>query len=318
MSLSLLVKAFLLFTISGFSLSCTSNNTAPKPPGVQLVVLGITQDAGFNQLGCEKSCCLSTEPVPLPLPMVSCLAIYDPSDSMSIFIDATPDITEQMVLFNDRTGANQALPDALFLTHAHIGHYAGLMYLGREAAGTEQLPVYAMPRMQKFLKSNGPWSLLVENSYINLMALQGDSTLQINANISITPLVVPHRDEFSETVGYIVTGPRKRILYIPDIDKWERWNHDINQLITEVDLAFLDGTFYDGYELPGRDMSEIPHPFISESMARFGALSEAERSKVHFIHLNHTNQAFHKKSNAGKKIREMHFKVAEQGMKVNI
>ncbi len=79
--------------------------------------------------------------------------------------------------------------------------------------------------------------------------------------------------------------------FIPDIDKWERWARPIEAEIRRSDVALLDGTFFDASELPGRDMKEIPHPFIVESLVRFAALPAAERSKVHFIHLNHTNPA---------------------------
>eukprot|EP00957_Ditylum_brightwellii_P156501 11911053-Ditylum_brightwellii.AAC.1 len=66
-------------------------------------------------------------------------------------------------------------PDGIFLTHAHIGHYTGLMYLGREALGAVDVPVYAMPRMRSFLKNNGPWSQLVSLGNINIQNLEEKS-----------------------------------------------------------------------------------------------------------------------------------------------
>ena len=116
-----------------------------------------------------------------------------------------------------------------------------------------------------------------------------DSAVQLTPNISVTPFRVPHRDEFSETVGYTISTPHKNVLFIPDIDKWEKWERSIAEEINKVDLAFLDATFYDGNELPNRNMSEIPHPFVVESMDLFDALPDSEREKVMFIHFNHTN-----------------------------
>ena len=41
----------------------------------------------------------------------------------------------------------------VFLTHAHIGHYTGLMNFGNEAMGTKELPVFCMPKMKSFFKA---------------------------------------------------------------------------------------------------------------------------------------------------------------------
>ena len=32
---------------------------------------------------------------------------------------------------------------------------------------------------------------------------------------SVTPIQVPHRDEYSETAGYIIKGKNKKALFIP-------------------------------------------------------------------------------------------------------
>ncbi|MGH7336022.1 MAG: MBL fold metallo-hydrolase, partial [Myxococcota bacterium] len=109
--------------------------------------------------------------------------------------------------------------------------------------------------------------------------------------LSVTPFLVPHRDEYTDTVGFEIRGPRRSLLYIPDIDKWEKWTTPIEEKIVEVDVALLDATFYGEGELRGRAMSEVPHPFVVESMARFAKISAAERKKVVFTHLNHSNPA---------------------------
>lgn len=282
-------------------------------PEVFAVVLGITQDAGVPQLGCDKSCCKEIDASVRDRLMVSCLAICDRKDSSCYLLDATPDISEQMLLLNHQTGWNKVMPDGILLTHAHIGHYTGLMYLGREASGARNVPVYAMSRMKHFLKNNGPWSMLDSLKYIKLENLEADSLIALNDRISITPFLVPHRDEYSETVGFRVDGPAQSLIYIPDIDKWDRWKLNINALISEIDVCFLDGTFYDEHELPGRDMSEIPHPFISESMMRFAKLPDSDKEKVHFIHLNHTNPALREKSETREKITSEGYRIAKTG-----
>jgi pyrroloquinoline quinone biosynthesis protein B len=51
----------------------------------------------------------------------------------------------------------------------------------------------------------------------------------------------------------------------------------------------LDATFYAANELPFRNIAEVPHPFVSETMTLFGQEALSERRKVCFIHFNHTN-----------------------------
>jgi pyrroloquinoline quinone biosynthesis protein B len=179
----------------------------------------------------------------------------------------------------------------IFLTHAHIGHYTGLVHLGREAMGTHGMPVWVMPRMRDFLTANGPWGQLVTLANIELRPLAADSTIALGDSLRVTPFRVPHRDEYSETVGFRIDGPRGAVVYLPDIDKWERWDRRIEDVTAGASAAYLDGTFFDAAELPGRDLREIPHPFIVESLSRFATLPAAERKHVRFIHLNHTNRA---------------------------
>jgi pyrroloquinoline quinone biosynthesis protein B len=171
-----------------------------------------------------------------------------------------------------------------------MGHYSGLIHLGRESANSKKIPVYAMPRMAKFLRNNGPWSQLIDLQNILIQPLQNKFPVSVSPHLTITPLVVPHRDEFSETVGFMIRGKSKCALYIPDIDKWDLWETDINELLTKVDYAFLDATFFQDGEI-SRPMSEVPHPFVEESIKRFKSLPIEEKNKIYFIHLNHTNPA---------------------------
>ncbi len=294
-------------------LACGKANSPNSDTNLQpyALVLGIAQDAGYPQAGCKKDCCRPAWEQPQLRRLVSCLAIVDPASNEAWLIDATPDFPAQLHRLEAAVpGVRLA---GIFLTHAHIGHYTGLMQLGREAMGANAMPVYAMPRMQKFLENNGPWSQLVSLKNIEIRPLQADSSLVLNGRLRITPLLVPHRDEFSETVGFRIEGQQKALLFIPDIDKWERWGRDISALVGEADYALLDGTFFQNGEIPGRDMSEIPHPFISESMERFAPLPAAERTKIRFIHFNHTNPVLLENSGAREDVLEAGFGVCEEG-----
>ena len=286
-------------------------------PGPFAVVLGIAQDAGYPQAGCLKACCQPAWDDPQRRRHPASLGIIDPATGERWLIDATPALPDQLRALDALVPARRGeAPTGVLLTHAHIGHYTGLVHLGREVMGAQAVPLWVMPRMAGFLRQNGPWSQLVDAGNVELVELVEDVAVQLNPRLRVTPLRVPHRDEYSETVGYRVEGPGGSLLWLPDIDKWERWPRGIEAVIETVDVAFVDGTFFDGDELPGRDMAEIPHPFIRESLDRFAPLPAAARAKVRFIHLNHSNPALQAESEARRAVRAAGLAVAEQGERV--
>ncbi|PHS50958.1 MAG: pyrroloquinoline quinone biosynthesis protein PqqB [Lutibacter sp.] len=282
-----------------------------------ILVLGNAQDAGYPQAGCEKECCQLVYRDSENARFVSSIALIDPISKENWIFDATPDFSKQLKLLSTHLGKPRNLPNGIFLTHAHIGHYTGLMNLGREAMGAKGISVFAMPKMKSFLEVNGPWSQLVELNNIALKSLKKDSVVVLNKRISITPIQVPHRDEYSETVGYLINANSKKTLFIPDINKWAKWKRNITAYIKEVDVALLDATFFKDGEIKGRPMNEIPHPFAEESMALFKELSDEDKKKVHFIHFNHTNPLLIEGSNAQKTVMKNGFNIAEQGMVID-
>ncbi|MDQ7064051.1 MAG: MBL fold metallo-hydrolase [candidate division KSB1 bacterium] len=307
----------LLFGVLILAIRPISAGSKGLPP--YLVVLGIAQDGGYPQAGCRKSCCQRVFDGQQSGRFIASLAIVDPQSGRRWLIDATPDFREQLRLLDEIAPVPTSPGLAgIFLTHAHIGHYTGLMHLGREVMGSRRVPVYGMPRMHAFIRENGPWNLLVELHNIDLRRLAHQKPVLLADDLSVTPILVPHRDEFSETVGFLIRGPNRSALYIPDIDKWERWKVRIEDLLSKVDVAFLDGTFFANGEIPGRNMSEIPHPFIVESMQRFASLPVSEKRKVRFIHLNHTNPALNRTGKAYHQILQAGLAVARQGEKVGL
>ena len=183
------------------------------------------------------------------------------------------------------------------------------MYLGKEATNTNNVPVFAMPKMKKYLETNGPWSQLVTNKNISLTQIEKEQSIFLTPNLMATPFLVPHRDEYSETVGYRIKGPNKTALFIPDIDKWNKWDKSIVEEIKKVDYAFLDATFYSGKEINNRDISQIPHPFVIESLEIFKTLDSIERKKVIFIHFNHTNPVINLNNIEAKNVLDQGFNI---------
>lgn len=315
---------FIIFCILGLA-SCVEkkinpitsvNNEVQKPKILTqpaIVILGVAQDAGAPQIGCTKKCCKDLFDHPENWEKVVSLGVIDPIAEKKYLIEATPDIKAQLRNLTNHAPFNQSdIPDGIFITHAHMGHYTGLMQLGKEAINARNVPSYVMPRLKNYLTNDGPWSQLVSNQNIDLQGLSPDRKVETTPNIKIEPFIVPHRDEYSETVGFKIYGPNKTAMFIPDIDKWSKWQRDIISEMASVDYAILDATFYDGEEINNRDISQIPHPFIIESMVLFDVLPIEERNKIYFIHFNHTNPALKKESHQAKLIESKGYHISKE------
>ncbi|MBM3992288.1 MAG: pyrroloquinoline quinone biosynthesis protein PqqB [Planctomycetes bacterium] len=291
----------------------------PTPQAPYLLVLGSAQDGGLPQIGCREAVCERARIDENLRRRVTSLALVDPRDGRRWLFDASPDLAEQVELVErvaprtHRATSRPPLFDGVFLTHAHVGHYAGLAQLGREIYGARELPVWCSERMGAFLRSNGPWSLLVDTRAIELCRIAPRAPVELGPGLSVDALRVPHRDEFSDTLAFVVRGPGRSVAYLPDIDKWERWDVPLEDFLASVDLALVDGTFFADGEVPGRSMAEIPHPFISETLARLSAAPLELRRKVVFTHLNHTNPAADPRSDAARAIRASGMRVARDG-----
>lgn len=288
-----------------FIISCSDKEASQQAEegikNTSIIILGTMQDAGSPQIACKKECCINLFVNPDKSRQVISLGLIDAQNNKTYLFEATPDIGTQMkMLTHNEKQSDKELTDGIFLTHAHMGHYTGLMFLGKEAMDAKNTPVYVMPRMKAFLSNNGPWNQLVKRKNVELHEMENEKSVRLSESLSVTPILVPHRDEYSETVGYKIKGPTKNALFIPDIDKWNKWNRNIIDEIKQVDYAFLDATFYSGKEIDNRDISQIPHPFIIESLERFKDLNREEKSKIVFIHFNHTNPVINPKSEESK------------------
>ena len=310
----------LLLLFLFFLISCDTELKSIKKEQVSkqyLTVLGIAQDAGYPHIGCQKECCANFYNGNYKKQKVVSLGLVDIENKQKWLFEATPDIATQLANLEQHHLKTSTLINGIFLTHAHIGHYAGLMYFGREALGKKGTPIFAMPKMKTFLTENGPWNQLVALENIVFNNLQNDTTIVLNTKLKVTPFLVPHRDEFSETVGYKIEGKNKTALFIPDINKWGKWNKNIVEEVQKVDYAFLDATFFKEGEI-NRPMSEIPHPFIEETIHLFKDEAIATKNKVIFIHFNHTNPALQRTSKVKTTAEKLGFRFAFEGMKIDL
>lgn len=302
---------------------------AAVPPGLGAVedrrradpyalVLGVAQDAGMPQVGCYADRCQRARQRAQPR-FAASLALVEPDAERFYLVDASPDITRQLDLIDEpafRRRAGERRPfDGIFLTHAHIGHYAGLAVLGREGLGIAPTPTYCTPDMAEFLRSNGPWELMVREGRLDLRPVTPLQWMRIDDQLEARCVRVPHRPEYSDTVGWVFRGPTRSLLYLPDIDSWERWNLDIEVMVESVGTALVDATFYSAEEVPGRSIQDIPHPLMPHSMDRLQERVDAG-DRVIFTHLNNTNPALFEDSPEAAEVRRRGFEIATEGLRI--
>jgi pyrroloquinoline quinone biosynthesis protein B len=236
-------------------------------------------------------------------------------------IDATPDLREQLDALADVREApagrvDRAPVDGILLTHAHMGHYLGLAFLGREAVHSQDLPVWATPRLTAYLTANGPWSQLVRLGNVALRELRPGAEVTLGDGVTATAVAVPHRDEYSDTVAFRLRGPRSTVLYVPDTDSWDAWGEGLAAALAGVDVAIVDGTFHSAAEVPGRSLADIPHPVIGDSVRRFAPAVATGRLRVLFTHLNHTNPALEPASPERRALEAAGFAVLAEGQEL--
>ncbi|MET0619963.1 MAG: MBL fold metallo-hydrolase [Thermoanaerobaculia bacterium] len=291
-------------------LSLVLQTPGPQPPGPYAVVLGIAQDGGVPHAGCRQPLCVEARKDPAQRRRVASLGLVDPAAGRRFLVDATPDFADQIESLGGR-------PDGILLTHAHIGHYLGLAQLGREVLGARKVLVYCTPAMAKFLRENKPWSRLVALENIAIREVAPGSEVVLTDSLRATPIRVPHRDEDSDTVAWLIRGPARSILWLPDIDKWEKWDRSLPALLEDPALvAFVDGTFHSADEIPGRSIAEIPHPLVAETTALLAGVPRA-RDRVYLVHLNHTNRLLWDE-NAKAALAERGIGVAREGQRISL
>jgi pyrroloquinoline quinone biosynthesis protein B len=268
---------------------------------ISAVVLGIMQDAGLPHAGCLCENC--TRAINNQSPeYAACLAIVDrrKENTAVWLIDATPDIRHQLYLLHPYLGLNPERPDrfrqpdGIFLTHAHMGHTAGLAELGPEGMAVRDLSIFASPGLIRVLEQTTLWQPLTAN--LQLKPLSAGLPVTLGHNLTLTPIPVPHRDELKTgTFAFFIQGPARSLLYLPDIDKWHLWP-EARETLSQADIVLADASFYSTDEVGGRSIAV--HPMVPETLAFFAGLP----CRLILTHLNHTNPALNKESAARKVI----------------
>ena len=338
----LLCLGFPSLLLLAFLVGCGPGLRSAAGQGARLRVLGTVQDGGLPHAGCACDRCEMARRDSRCRRWISSLALLLPDGDgheQVFLIDVSPDIREQLDMLRDvpRSPENAVRGglDGVFLTHAHIGHYLGLAFFGFEAMNTKGLPVYSTPRMAEFLKANGPWSQLVRLNNIDLRELAPGNAVSLpfagdRERVSVKPIRVPHREEYSDAVGYVIRRERTldraaaagahTVFYVPDTEPWRTWEPSLVETIDResVDLILVDGTFYSNAELPGRSVASIGHPLMTDSMELLEPLVRARRLEVYFTHLNHSNPVLEPGGAEAREVGVRGFQVAKEGMEIRL
>lgn len=270
------------------------------------MLLGTSQDAGLPQIGCPcKRCMAARSDANLRGYAVS-LAVLDNEHEQYWIIDATPDFREQVHLVEAQCPGYRLA--GVLLTHAHMGHYTGLVHLGPEAWNARGLPLYLSERMLAFLSRHLPWSELIDHGHVLPQLIRVDQSWNLTADLSVLAYAVPHRDEHSDTLAFSLRGPNRAVLYCPDINEWQTWDKGARTVVAEHEIAFVDASFFSTDELPGRDLSQIPHPLVPETLQALDGLT----SEINLIHLNHSNP-LHDVGPERAQVEQAGFQVGQQG-----
>jgi len=274
---------------------------------VMVKVLGTAQDGGFPQMACYCENCRAARKNPDLARKVVALGLLNFRTGKSFLFEATPDAARQVELIHavdpkfKKTRGNPV--DGIFITHADIGHYAGLVQFRPEVTTIRNLPVYCTEIMAGFLSENEPWRFMVKHNIITLVPVEFEQSIELDDGISFRAIKVPH-DKHSDMAGFMIRGPNKSLLFIPDIDQWEE---RFRGIVASADYAVVDGTFFSE-----RKGSKI-HPLITKSMAFFKDIAEAKKTRIIFIHFNHNSRLLSGDKSVRENIEAKGFYVADDG-----
>jgi pyrroloquinoline quinone biosynthesis protein B len=271
-----------------------------------LTLLGIAQDGGRPQPGCTRSCCEGLTEADYRSPVS--LSIQT-NNGTTLLIEATRDLGRQL-----RMIGNPSI-DHLFITHAHLGHVDGLGLFGRETMSARNIQLHCSPSMYSLIERTPAWNQLLLQ---NVLELGTFPRIEID-DVIVEFIHIPHRAELSDMHAIIIRGREKSLLFLPDHDSWNETlvAHSCNTIRDflnkyNIDIALLDGTFWSGGELQGRDMSVVPHPTIEDSLQRLGSRKQTDPD-ISFIHLNHTNPAYDQTGIEHQELVQLGWRLGEEG-----
>lgn len=298
---------------------------------VEVTVLGMAQDGGRPQPSCYKSCCAALTQADVRYPVA--LGVVD--GTIIHLFETSRYLGEQLRFLWKLPASN--IPeniDHVWITHAHWGHIDGLGLFGRETMNCKGVRLHVSESMASLIRRSPSWNAMVDQGVFLIdvfpnptdlkivVKYASDQTTTTSSALSIEPIPIPHRAELSDTHAFVIRGPHKSLLFLPDHDTWEKTLSfhrctSIRQFLQSfrIDIALLDGTFWSYEELGNiRDQSQVPHPPVSETITLLGTRNPEQDPVIYFTHLNHTNPLYDSGSVQYQTLLDMGWDVAYQGM----
>ena len=276
---------------------------------VEVTLLGLAQDGGRPQAGCTRPCCADLAPEDAAYPVA--LGITD--GNANHLIEATRFLSQQLTVWG------QSSIDNVLLTHAHFGHVDGLGLFGRETMNARNVGLHTSSEMEHLIDRTPQWSLMLEQGVFDAKVFHDGDRILLSEHVIAQPIRVPHRDELSDMHAFVIRGPNRSLLFLPDHDTWEETlaRHHQDNIRTwlaslGVEIALIDGTFWSNDELTGRNQDKVPHPPVSKTLEMLGPRQEHD-PEIYFIHLNHTNPLYDSDSEASVRLATSGWSVAQQG-----
>ena len=284
-----------------------------------LTILGTAQDGGVPQAGCGCSNCNAAFENPERVRFPVSLGVMDNQGGMHL-IEATRALPEQLKIWADACRYDSPIrPNSVLLTHAHLGHIEGIGQFGKEAMGCRNLTLVASESVASILQEKKLMTpfVIADFGSQNLPKFQ-------QGGVVFDFIPVPHRDDTSDTHAILISGENKRVLFLPDLDDWEQTLKSVgytnpNEWFQSLGAThvLLDATFWNGEELSGRDMKDVPHPTVENSLVRLqeGGIGGPE---IILIHLNHTNPLNNPNSHQSRMVEDAGHSIGQRGLTIEL
>lgn len=226
--------------------------------------------------------------------------VSDEGRGVNYLFDVSPDIRHHI---------GDEFIDGIFLSHAHLGHVTGLLYFGKEAANTEEVPVHCSGTVAEFLAETSPYRLLIDRNNIDVREFSAGKAQNV-MGITVTPVNVENKGYVpTDTYGFVIRTQDTTLFYVSDMDEW---TEDAVARVRDADIAIIDGCFWSREEIERYE--NVPHPPIRESMERLEDID----TDIYFTHMNHTNPVLDPESDERQQVEENGFTVAEDGMEIEL
>ncbi|MFB6294766.1 MAG: MBL fold metallo-hydrolase [Candidatus Nanohaloarchaea archaeon] len=266
---------------------------------VKAEILGSVQDGGVPHLGCTCATCERARDDPSQQRYATSMKVYHEENDVTYLFDASPDIRFQL---------SDEFLDGIFLSHGHLGHISGLLYLGKESFNANMVDVHCSESVADFMHDSYPYRLLIDRNNIVVNEHEDGDHVEL-MDLQVVPVEVVHRYVPTDMHAFRIESDDTTLFYMTDIDYW---TDDAIEEVENADIAVVDGCFWSKEEIDRYE--RVPHPPIKESLDVFADTD----TDIIFTHMNHTNPVLDPDSEERQQVEDAGFRVADEGMEIQL